>query len=576
MPNFNNGVKSPLLEREEYQGLASSLIRRTPIFLCSDSNSFDGGNSNALSPLDNFLKSAVDHWEYVYCVASARTPLFTEMRFGGALGFTPNQSGTMGSTTGIVCFAYPIYRNSSNISMANGTGIAIATDEINAQGLPQFFRLWTSGNFWSRIAINDGISNAFPQSSDIIAVKISIKPPFNFCQFTQRSLFTNVVRSQSPQYLINNQGLHLFVPWSGPAASEFPYTQSGGRVIGNSGSLLYVYRQVLDPTHFSEPYTISKQINFNNAQIRSGSNSTDQNPKLLGADFYQLRLESADGQYFEYDAQKLNMRTFRLAYTEVPTPDITRGYLRILTDANSVYAPETINNFTGLVYSSDNSMIFSSTAWSDFISNNKNFFQMAQMQKDFSDRKLLEGNRSGVMGGIFGYGINNAAMQRAEAGNVGVGGRIAEALPIGSRANSARLGLEGNALAYQKKMLSADNVRAAPNNVQNASGNAYFINFITDQQLYISEYEALPHELALANEDMHLNGFTFGRIGQVLDHMQTRNAFNFVQAEIQNMSGVPMSNEIREDIKRRFAEGIRFWHGDAIDYTIQNFERRIT
>ena len=569
MPNFNSNIDSPLFEREEYQGLASRLIKRTPVYLCSDNNSFGGDNPNNLSPFDSWLKDNVVSWTYIYCLSNSQVHRNNFQRIDGY-------------ETGLVCFAYPNYST-------NTTGeIRLMRSEAPED---LWFAPFLGTAFWARVRHNDtlGANAGYPRSSDIVTVKLSPRPPFDTVDFIP---VTTPVTARGANYTISGNNLILWLTSLEQQGVQPPNAHGGRLMWGDNGvantpdaAFRSVYVQARtgflpNPNslrHLSEPYTLSKRLSFDVSEITSSSNHNrpELNPKLLGSDFYQLRLESADGQYFEYDAQKLGRQTFRLAYTELLTPDVTRGYLRVVQpDNDGVYPQYSESDWTGLVYSSDNSMIFSSSAWSEFISNNKNFFQMAQMQKDFSDAKLTDTNRANSLLGLRGMMDNHLAQNgfgatSAQAiGDAGIPG-------ISGRVNNTRWGFEGNALQYQKKMLSADNIKAAPNNVQNASGNAYFTNFVTGQQLFISELEALPHELAMANEDMHINGYAYGRVGQVRDFMNTRVAFNFIQAEVQVMGGIGISNEIREDIKRRFAEGIRFWHQDTVDYNVSNHEMRL-
>lgn len=52
----------------------------------------------------------------------------------------------------------------------------------------------------------------------------------------------------------------------------------------------------------------------------------------------------------------------------------------------------------------------------------------------------------------------------------------------------------------------------------------------------------------------------------------THSNFDFIKAVLGNISGVPMSDAARADLKQRFVNGIRFWTTDDIDYTKENYE----
>jgi hypothetical protein len=96
----------------------------------------------------------------------------------------------------------------------------------------------------------------------------------------------------------------------------------------------------------TERYEISAQTFFTPQNI-IGARNIALNPKLLSPDFHILSLESADGQKEEYDMQKLaQMRLpndtstkakFHMLYTEILTPEATKGYLRIQTTADTPY-----------------------------------------------------------------------------------------------------------------------------------------------------------------------------------------------------------------------------------------------
>ena len=78
---------------------------------------------------------------------------------------------------------------------------------------------------------------------------------------------------------------------------------------------------------------------------------------------------------------------------------------------------------------------------------------------------------------------------------------------------------------------------------------------------------------------MFRDGYNLNRFEEagksVKDYCHTRKYFNYIRATLGNISGVPMSDTMRADLKRRFDNGIRFWHQDTVDYTKENYELKI-
>ena len=90
--------------------------------------------------------------------------------------------------------------------------------------------------------------------------------------------------------------------------------------------------------------------------------------------------------------------------------------------------------------------------------------------------------------------------------------------------------------------------------------------------LYVEEHEALENEIKDSDDDMYMNGYTFGRVDNIKNIDNIRHYFNFIQATIEDIKG-NMSTPIREDIRQRFANGVRFWNDDEIQYEKENYER---
>ena len=140
--------------------------------------------------------------------------------------------------------------------------------------------------------------------------------------------------------------------------------------------------------------------------------------------------------------------------------------------------------------------------------------------------------------------------------------------------NIERTGLQNS---YQKTQfdLTMDNMKNAPDKLITANGNSLFI-YAIGFGIYEELYEGLDTELESANDIMFRDGFNYNRFEgngeSIRDYCHTRKYFNYIQAVLGNLHGISISDTMRADLKDRFSKGIRFWHQDNIDYSLENYE----
>ena len=169
-----------------------------------------------------------------------------------------------------------------------------------------------------------------------------------------------------------------------------------------------------------------------------------------------------------------------------------------------------------------------------------------------SNLKIGVGAASGLIG----------AAKRAASGNLGG----AAASGIGTAANTA--------LELIDRSMTIDNLKSSPDQMKNANGSVIFNLFVMDIGLYVEEYSALDGDLKSANDFMDLYGFTFNTVANVKDYVNIRKYHNYVKAQLQSISG-NLSNVARQDLRQRFANGIRFWNQDNVSYEYENYELRL-
>ena len=306
-----------------------------------------------------------------------------------------------------------------------------------------------------------------------------------------------------------------------------------------------------------QPYTVNKTLTFNKNIFNSTlAKSSIYNPKLLGQNFFELKVSDETENGFDYDLQKLNTNNLQLGITEPLVPDNTKKYIRAL-NTTGVYIGDNSKNFVGFVGTNETTFTLTTSAYLTMLANNKNFFTQNAVNRGLDlTMGLLSGGfttAKGIAGAMAG---NPYSVRDITAGA------------------SEMLGTVKNVVLDKvKEGFTVDNLKNTPDNLKQALGNIYFSNQCSAIGTYVEEYDILPAEKEVVNDYMVQYGFTTNQIGQIGDYLNIRKYFNYIKAQINSISGVPMSNTARNDLRRRFAEGIRFWNSDTVDYSKENYEK---
>ena len=304
------------------------------------------------------------------------------------------------------------------------------------------------------------------------------------------------------------------------------------------GGLLFINYILENPLETTQ-YSLSYNNNISILDIKNGTNRLSYNPKLNSQNFRELLITSSSGDEFAYDIQKLQSNQIQFLYTEPLQPEITKYYMRV--SPVGLYVDGTDKNYTGLVGSNDTSIALVVKSYDQFLANNKNFWMQSNM-------KIV----SGAVKSIAGFGAS----------------------AISGNANPAQGIMTGIDLATSiiDRNMTIDNMKNAPEQIKNAGGNAAFNVCVTDIGLYVEEWSALDGDIQTGFDFMELYGFAVNAIDNIKDYVNIRKYHNYVKAQIQAVTGGSMSNISRENLRQRFAQGIRFWNIDTPDYTNENYE----
>jgi PncC family amidohydrolase len=163
------------------------------------------------------------------------------------------------------------------------------------------------------------------------------------------------------------------------------------------------------------PYTTDKNFKFRKTDIVESNKNSEYNPKLLGSDYFNLRISDQTENGFDYDLQKLNKSNIKLRYTEALTPDISKKYIRVV-DVDGVYINETSENLTGFIGSNDTTIAMPTTQYQSMLANNKNFFLQNSINRGMDIARAAPGiassiatkNVVGAATQMFNVGLNYA------------------------------------------------------------------------------------------------------------------------------------------------------------------------
>ncbi len=523
---FDGSAGSLMFESEDLPNLPKRLTKRTKL-------SFDyTGNYTA----NKWIEENVAFWIYVFLDKSHPYKVndlyeentlielpsnFTENSFYFSNG------GIYASETGVLCC--PVMKTNNNMIVSSSKG-------------PDWNAVISDKTIETFREMNEGVNNSY-----LYNIKFSLLPPIDL-SMASLEVIDDGIRKNLYIYETETDHSELSIDTNTNLKTIILGRNSEGNIFNSYGMFTDISQKVQDIE--SEDYSLEGTFIFAKEDIISATRQKKFNPKLLNSNFKELVISDWAGGRFSYDIQKINSESINFLYSEPIQPEITKYYARIKGDAG-LYSEAGNQSFIGLVGSIDNGLAIANEAYSQFLANNKNFW----LQSNFTiAAQAITGTIDGAKSG-------------AETGAVGgPTGAIAGAIAGGVQSLTTPI------LSIINRGFTIDNMKNSPASLKNANGNVIFNMYINDLGIYIEEYEALEHEINVIDDFMYKNGFIVNKLGNIRDYDNIRKYFNYVQAEIETINGVSLSNNAREDLRQRFRNGVRFWNSDNIQYNLENYE----
>jgi len=545
---FKFNEESPLFEREELRNVAKRPILKEKLYPQLDT-------VGQGSPFNDWYKNNISHWVYYY-ISGGKTYNFASATGGSINSELDEIKYKINDDTyidgSIVVLVAPIYKSTKKIKMyykdpTVDTGEYMVWDEAALK------------RFITGQSATGGYAN-------VVAIKHSVLPPFYTAYLTPLVsvddvgdlLFHNNGGTTTPTINNGNTYFEYFedcvdfmCPFSNP-------TSCFGRV---------VYQDIKKTVQMYPEKTFLYRYQFSRDDVLADIAIEWEDgiePKLLNEDYSTYRL-FIGGNSYDLPISKTSPRP-SFIYKEILTPDITKALL-IYDPENSlndsgVFTDINTKDFTGFMINIDLSMWFATDALDSYLATNKNNLQIFNNNQKMKETDYLVNAGSSLFSGILmGAMSGGAAGAAVGAVSGGINGIVNGVNLINQQRNERT-----------NYNLSLDNMAQSPETLSSLNSNIVLMQAVDDLGIYIELQQPLTHEKKILIDGFKLYGYTYNRIGNVKNFDKTRKYFNYIEAIIESISGVSMTNAARDDIKQRFANGIRFWRNDEVDYSLVNCE----
>lgn len=340
---------------------------------------------------------------------------------------------------------------------------------------------------------------------------------------------------------------------------------------GTTKAIAVVQVQYLETQYLTEEFDLP-QWNITKEGISTFEDDMNANPKSFNTDYRELKVVYAGGEYsFDiqklYDSETLSASSVAFEGFEIITPEISPTFISVIpTNILEPVYNQPRKNRIGYVQENDLTMPFSKNQLEVFLANNKNFFAQKQLTYNTQRSQRAVSGFVNALSGLAGAAVSGVS------GNVGgaVSGAMNAFAGIGTNILQSEISISYD---EQNAKLTLDNMASGVDALANSNSNVFFTAALNDCKIMLVELEALPIDLGRALEDMHENGYMYNRMGNIKDFDNIRSKWNYVRAQLEIIkTPVKIPNEVREIVKRVFANGVRFWNTDDVRFNQTNLE----
>lgn len=584
---FDFREDSPLFEREDIREVAKRPVKREKLNVDITANETTQQGS---TQINNWFAENVSHWVYYYMSAGKEYKM--GVASGGTTDLIPHTikytQGVLSDTEidspnnavdgAVVVFVAPVYKGKNKIYLPYKHTYK-PDPNVEATTI-------TGHHAWDASAIkefmNKNSSNTGDDTggySNVFAIKNSIQPPMGATQ-----LYSSLMSVGEDGNLYYNVNSGISGVKTTPDET-FKYYEVGNclQVFSDcSSSPKYCFARVIfqDLTNDLTFY-MNGQMHYDEFEDEDIFHNKLQGkidetfkyglePKLLNEDYSTYRLYIGGNTYDLPVSKTSNCPQF--IYKEILSPDVTKAMLIYdplhSRNSSNVFTEINTKDFTGFMINIDLSMWFSNDSLDSYLATNKNNLQIMQNNQNTRWNQL----------GINAIGTALTTSKGSAFGNlVNLGTNIASYF-------------KDKDLEMANYNLTLDNMAQSPQTLSALNSNALLIQSVDDLGIYIEFHQPLSREKEIIVETLKKYGYTLNKIGNIKDYDHIREDYNYIEASLENVirqefddNGEPIesnlvlggeiSNVIMEDLRQRFAQGVRFWTGDKVDYSLPNCEK---
>ena len=273
------------------------------------------------------------------------------------------------------------------------------------------------------------------------------------------------------------------------------------------------------------------------------SNSTEfwKYPNASSIKNIEIKL-TYNGQEFTTTPSKIDTGNAIVEMLESITPDISKTYVRWKHTGYYAFRSANSKTLTGGIYSDDTLLSLGTTKLQEVLANSKNFFY--QKRVNIGVNSLL-----------------NLATNTAKQDVLGMGKTLAK-----EQLQEVNFGFE------------MDNLENAPSHLEKASGNGLFNLLTKDFGIHLEVWMMTQEDLT--NIAMYYNkfGVQTNTIGTIFDILEKHKYFDYTEFDTYYIHGtVNITNEIKDEFKRKLKRGVRFWYDSSklYNYSLYNYENAL-
>jgi len=480
------------------------------------------------STLDTWLEENVEAWQYLF--VDCNHTYQNEVNGSVASYRMVDEFLSNGVNTSFGVLASPIYSTSNNriyIKWTDNTdpnNPVVHTYELSQSSISKFRK--------------DNNGNAYVYSS-----KISKQPPFT--PITSSSdlvaqMFVSIYTSSGDLYLDFGEVSDL-----NSATMVQPFTKVFYNVINNDNSKNKCMIEMTYQTNRFYNNDVSSNISSyikTRMSISSYLGTTKEfykYPNATSLKNIELKI-TYNGQEYSTNPTKIDTGSAIIEMMEAISPDLSKTYVR--WKPTGYYGFRTANDktLTGGIFADDTSITLGTTALQDILANNKNFFM----------QRYLNMQMKGLMNMAGGIGKNDQGLS------------IMKSL--------AQYQLQSTNFTFE-----VDNIENQPTHLQKASGNALFNMLTKDYGLHLEIW-------IMTREDITNIAEYYNKFGEVSSYVDSLKAyclekhkyFDYVEYDCYKIdtSSCRITNEIRDELKRKLSRGVRFWYSSLYNYYRFNYE----